>query len=38
VATRKKADNSMMPDGFESLGADALRDLIAYLRTGEAKK
>lgn len=38
IATRKKADNSMMPDGFESLGADALRDLIAYLRTGEAKK
>jgi putative membrane-bound dehydrogenase-like protein len=38
VATRKKADNSLMPEGFEALGADALRDLIAYLRSGDSKK
>jgi len=38
VADRKKAGNSLMPEGYEALGADALRDLIAYLRTGEAKK
>jgi putative membrane-bound dehydrogenase-like protein len=34
IAERKKVDTSMMPEGFESLGADALRDLIAYLRSG----
>lgn len=38
IAERKKVDTSMMPEGFEALGADALRDLIAYLRSGGEKK
>jgi len=38
IASRKKADNSLMPEGFESLGAEGLRDLIAYIRSCAPKK
>ena len=33
VAQRAKSPNSLMPEGFESLGADGLRNVIAYLRS-----
>jgi len=37
VAKRERMDNSLMPEGLESLGAEALRDLISYLQA-EARK
>jgi putative heme-binding domain-containing protein len=33
IATRAKAANSLMPEGFESLGPDNLRDIIAYVQS-----
>ena len=33
VATRTRVETSLMPEGFEALGAEGLRDLIAYLRS-----
>ncbi len=38
IAARKKGDNSLMPDGLEALGADNLRDIIAYIRSCAAQK
>lgn len=38
IATRQKANNSLMPEGFESLGAEGLRDLISYIRSVAPKK
>ncbi len=32
IATRENTRRSLMPEGFESLGAAGLRDLVAYLR------
>ena len=32
IAARTKAANSLMPEGLESLGAETLRDLIAYIQ------
>ncbi len=33
IATRTKGDNSLMPEGLEAVGADNLRDIIAYIRS-----
>lgn len=33
IAVRKKVAGSLMPEGLESLGGEALRDLIAYLQS-----
>ncbi len=33
IAERVKVATSLMPEGFEALGAEALRDLIAYLQS-----
>ncbi len=43
IASRKKGENSLMPEGLEAMGADNLRDIIGYIRscapkTGEAPK
>ena len=43
IATRVKVANSLMPEGLEALGAEALRDTIAYIqsvapKTGAAAK
>ncbi|MEY4938888.1 MAG: hypothetical protein RIQ93_623 [Verrucomicrobiota bacterium] len=32
IATRENTRRSLMPEGFEGLGADGLRDIIGYLR------
>ena len=37
IKTRQDTGLSLMPEGFEALGADTLRDLLAYLRAGNAK-
>ncbi|WP_035607442.1 PVC-type heme-binding CxxCH protein [Haloferula sp. BvORR071] len=37
IASRTDTGKSLMPEGFEGLGADTLRDLIAYLRSGEQR-
>lgn len=37
IAERRKADISLMPEGFESLGAEGLRDLITYIREAAGK-
>jgi hypothetical protein len=37
IKSRQDTGLSLMPEGFESLGADTLRDIIAYLRGGNAK-
>lgn len=37
IAGRTDTGKSLMPEGFEGLGADTLRDLIAYLRSGEQR-
>jgi hypothetical protein len=37
IASRRNTGLSLMPNGFESLGGDALRDLLAYLCAGEGK-
>ena len=33
IVSRERSPNSLMPEGFESLGAEGLRDVIAYLRS-----
>jgi putative membrane-bound dehydrogenase-like protein len=33
IVSRERSPNSLMPEGFESLGADGLRNVIAYLRS-----
>lgn len=38
IATRQKADFSLMPEGFEALGAATLKDLITYIQSPAAKK
>lgn len=37
IASRANTGRSLMPEGYEGLGPDALRDLIAYLRSGEQR-
>jgi putative membrane-bound dehydrogenase-like protein len=37
IASRTNTGKSLMPEGYEGLGADALRDLMAYLRSGEQR-
>ncbi len=43
IASRRKGENSLMPEGLEALGADNLRDIIGYIKScapkaGEAAK
>src|SRR5690606_30838105 len=38
IAERRKADISLMPEGFESLGAEGLRNLITYIRQAAVRK
>ncbi|MEO5914282.1 MAG: PVC-type heme-binding CxxCH protein [Luteolibacter sp.] len=33
IASRKKGENSLMPEGLEAMGADNLRDIIGYIRS-----
>ena len=33
IATRTRVETSLMPEGFEALGAEGLRNIIAYLRS-----
>jgi uncharacterized protein len=33
IVSRERSPNSLMPEGFESLGAEGLRNVIAYLRS-----
>lgn len=33
IASRAKAANSLMPEGLEALGAESLRDIIAYIQS-----
>jgi putative membrane-bound dehydrogenase-like protein len=35
IATRENTRRSLMPEGFENLGADGLRDLLTYLCAGD---
>ncbi|MGZ8937706.1 MAG: PVC-type heme-binding CxxCH protein, partial [Limisphaerales bacterium] len=37
VVSRRSSGLSLMPDGFEALGRDGLRDLVAYLMADENK-
>lgn len=37
IATRRSTGMSLMPDGFESLGTEGLRDLIQYLCADEGR-
>ncbi|MEY2598972.1 MAG: hypothetical protein RLZZ142_1231, partial [Verrucomicrobiota bacterium] len=37
IQTRKDTGLSLMPEGFEALGAEGLADLLAYLREGSAR-
>ena len=37
IASRTDTGKSLMPEGFEALGAATLRDLVAYLRSGEQR-
>jgi putative membrane-bound dehydrogenase-like protein len=37
IASRSNTGRSLMPEGYEGLGAEPLRDLIAYLRSGEQR-
>ena len=37
IAGRRSTGRSLMPEGFEALGADGLRDLIAYVMGGDTK-
>lgn len=36
IAARKKVASSLMPEGLESLGGEALRDIIAYMQSFSA--
>ncbi len=33
IASRQRVETSLMPEGFEALGAEGLRNLIAYIRS-----
>jgi putative heme-binding domain-containing protein len=33
IASRRKAGNSLMPEGLEAIGTDNLRDIIGYIRS-----
>jgi uncharacterized protein len=37
IANRSNTGRSLMPEGYEGLGPEPLRDLIAYLRSGEQR-
>lgn len=37
IKSRQDTGLSLMPEGFEALGADTLRDILAYLRGGSSK-
>ncbi|MES2924451.1 MAG: PVC-type heme-binding CxxCH protein [Verrucomicrobiota bacterium] len=37
ITSQTDTGKSLMPEGFESMGAPALRDLISYLRSGERR-
>jgi hypothetical protein len=37
IKSRQDTGLSLMPEGLEALGADTLRDIIAYLRSGSSK-
>lgn len=37
IAARRSTGRSIMPEGFEALGADGLRDLIAYVASEDTK-
>ncbi len=37
IAAQENTGKSLMPEGFEGLGAEALRDLVTYLRSGEQR-
>jgi putative membrane-bound dehydrogenase-like protein len=37
ITSRTDTGKSLMPEGFEALGADTLSDLISYLRSGEQR-
>lgn len=36
IATRENTRRSLMPEGFEALGAEALRDILSFLATSQA--
>ncbi|MGV3532191.1 MAG: DUF7133 domain-containing protein, partial [Chthoniobacteraceae bacterium] len=37
LKSRLEVGRSLMPEGFEALGAEALRDVIAYMQSGDSK-
>ncbi len=37
IASRHEVGRSLMPEGFEALGAEPLRDLLAFLQSGDAR-
>jgi putative heme-binding domain-containing protein len=37
IASRRKSERSLMPEGFEQLGAEGLRDLLTFLCAGEQR-
>jgi putative heme-binding domain-containing protein len=37
IASRENTRRSLMPEGFESLGADALRDILAFIATDDER-
>jgi putative heme-binding domain-containing protein len=37
LAERRDVGRSLMPEGFEALGAENLRDLLAYLQSGDSR-
>jgi putative membrane-bound dehydrogenase-like protein len=37
IASRRNTGRSLMPEGFEALGADGLRDLLTYVCAADAK-
>jgi putative membrane-bound dehydrogenase-like protein len=37
IKSRRNTGRSLMPEGFESLGAEALRDLLAFIRADSAR-
>ncbi len=37
IKSRRNTGRSLMPEGFEALGAEPLRDLLAYLCAGESR-
>jgi uncharacterized protein len=37
IASRRNTGRSLMPEGFEALGAEGLRDLLAYMSEGDSK-